>query len=143
MNHDLLAVFSVLKEMDKPVSIIVNETFCEGGNRMTLKIVRCPDDVEGARAINEDLLNQAPIVFGLDDLSVVVAVIGWGFQKPRTRNSGFEFIYYVQPVTQDDMGLAPGMGMFGIDPAWQAARKEVWRQRRFDRYMLYKQLAAH
>lgn len=42
----------------------------------------------------------------LDDLNTVVTANGWGFDKPRAKGVGFEYIYYLQPVGDGDIGLS-------------------------------------
>lgn len=135
---DFITLFAAIKALGKPVTVIVNETYVDKCNSLTVKRVRCPGDVEGARAINEELVNWSPIRLTMDDLNVAVSSAGWGYAKPRERGAGCEYMYHLQPVAPDNLGIAAGVALFGIDKGFQAARKEVRRQRRYDRYMVRK-----
>ena len=142
MNFRFNALFAAIKALDKPTQLIVNEIYIDGGNSITLKKVRCPGNIDGARAINDEIANEQPIRVTLDDLNTVVTANGWGFEKPRTRNGGFEYIYYLQPVSAGDIGLKPEMALFGVDVGWVDHKREVRHQRRFDGYMMRKHMAA-
>lgn len=53
MNFRFNALFAAIKALNCNTQLIVNETYVDGGNSITLKRVRCPGNVDGAKAIND------------------------------------------------------------------------------------------
>ena len=131
-------LFALVKQLDKPVTLVVNETYVDNRNTITVKRVRCPGNPEGVADVNREIENMIPVRFSLDDLMAAVAANGWGYTKPRQKGAGFEYLYYLQPVSKDDLGIAAEVALFGVDAGWMEQRKETRHQRRFDGYMMRK-----
>lgn len=138
MPYTFADLFALIKQLDSPVTLIVNETYVDGGNTITVKRVRCPGNLEGAAELNREIENMIPVKFSLDDLMSAVAANGWGYTKPRTKGAGFEYFYYLQPVTDGDFGITGEVALFGVDRGWMSQRKETRHQRGYDGYMFRK-----
>lgn len=115
--QSLSAIFAAITANN--FSLVVNEVY--GTETVTLKSVRCPENIDLGRAINQNLQNDGVLRFTKADLASVMSESGFCLVG-RLKGAGMEHIYKFSGVAQETPGL-PVEAMYSLDKSYIADKR--------------------
>lgn len=114
---------NIFKSINNEFSLVVNEVY--GTGSMSLKLVRCPANIELARAITQAEQANGILRFSKDEMLWVMEQVGFCVAKSPVKGAGMEHIYYFKPAAID-AGLQ-AEAVFSQDRNWVADKQREER----------------